>query len=95
MEEILDHHEHKHHHGGHPRAMDSGLVNPLFWLSMSFAFLVGFAVAYPVNRHLLKRNLGHAITHAAAGHKSMNNKPLALSLSAFMLVGFLVSTVLS
>lgn len=74
-----------------PGAMDSGLSNPVFWLSMSFAFLVGFAVAYPVNKALLNRGKGHAITHEATGNHDMNNKPLVFALVAFMLGGLITA----
>ncbi len=47
-----------------PGAMDAGLVNPVFWLSMTLALAVAYAAAYPVNRHLLRRGKGHALTHA-------------------------------
>lgn len=74
-----------------PGAMDSGLINPMFWVSMTIAFLVGFAVAYPVNKHLLNKGKGHAITHEAIGHHDMNSKPLIFGLTAFMLGGFIVA----
>jgi hypothetical protein len=45
-----------------PGAMDAGLGNPLFWLSLTFALGVAFVAAYPVNIYLLKRNKGHALT---------------------------------
>jgi hypothetical protein len=51
-----------------PGAMDSGLVNPLFWVSMTVALLAAFAAAYPVNRYLLRKGKGHALTHAHHGH---------------------------
>lgn len=44
-----------------PGALDAGLVNPLFWISMPIALTVAFFAAYPVNRYLLKRNKGHAL----------------------------------
>lgn len=74
-----------------PGAMDSGLGNPLFWVSMTIAFFVGFAVAYPVNKVLLRKGKGHAITHEAMGHHEMNNKPLVFGLVAFMFGGLIVS----
>lgn len=46
-----------------PGAMEAGLVNPLFWLAMSFALAAAFFAAYPVNLYLLKRGKGHALTH--------------------------------
>ncbi|HYO32627.1 MAG TPA: DUF4396 domain-containing protein [Nocardioidaceae bacterium] len=46
-----------------PGAMEAGLVNPLFWLSMSLALTVAFFAALPVNLYLLKKGKGHALTH--------------------------------
>lgn len=74
-----------------PGAMSSGLAHPLFWISMAFSFVIGFAVAYPVNKILLSKGKGHAITHEATGHHDMNNKPLVFGLTAFMLGGLVVS----
>lgn len=45
-----------------PGAMDAGLVNPLFWISMPLALIAAFFAALPVNKYLLKRNKGHALT---------------------------------
>lgn len=53
-----------------PGAMEAGLVNPLFWLSMSLALAVAFVVALPVNRHLLAHGKGHALMH---GHHGMGS----------------------
>ena len=47
-----------------PGAMDAGLVNPLFWVSMTLALAAAFAAAFPVNRYLLGKGRGHALTHA-------------------------------
>lgn len=74
-----------------PGAMDSGLSDPVFWLSMALAFLVGGFVAYPVNKALLNRGKGHAITHEATGSHEMNNKPLVYGLTAFMLGGLITA----
>lgn len=45
-----------------PGAMGASLVNPTFWLAMPLALAVAFAVAFPVNKYLLRRNKGHALT---------------------------------
>ncbi|MBC7459167.1 DUF4396 domain-containing protein [Candidatus Saccharibacteria bacterium] len=45
-----------------PGAMNAGLVNPLFWIGMIIALFVAFWAAYPVNRYLLSKNKGHALT---------------------------------
>ncbi len=54
-----------------PGAMDAGLVHPMFWLGMMIALSVAFMAAFPVNRYLIDRGKGHALTHAAhAGHSA-------------------------
>jgi len=45
-----------------PGAMNAGLVSPLFWVAMPISLIIAFFAALPVNRHLLKRNKGHALT---------------------------------
>lgn len=45
-----------------PGAMDAGLVNPIFWVSMPIALGAAFIAAFPVNKYLLERNKGHALT---------------------------------
>ena len=52
-----------------PGAMDAGLVNPIFWLSMMLALAAAFVAAFPVNRYLLTKGKGHALTMAAGGHE--------------------------
>ena len=46
-----------------PGAMDAGLVNPVFWLSMMLALSAAFVAAFPVNRYLIDKGKGHALTH--------------------------------
>lgn len=45
-----------------PGAMNAGLVNPLFWLAMPISLTAAFFVALPVNRYLLSKGKGHALT---------------------------------
>ena len=45
-----------------PGALHAGLVNPLFWISMLIALTAAFFAALPVNKYLLERNRGHALT---------------------------------
>ncbi len=55
-----------------PGAMDSGLVNPIFWIGMMIALTAAFIVAFPVNRYLIDKGKGHALTHQyhhGAGHE--------------------------
>lgn len=51
-----------------PGAMEAGLTNLLFWGSLAFALAVAFAAAFPLNRWLIARGLGHAVVHARHGH---------------------------
>ncbi|QIK77245.1 DUF4396 domain-containing protein [Nocardioides piscis] len=46
-----------------PGAMDSGLVNPIFWIGMIIALATAFVAAFPVNRYLIDKGKGHALTH--------------------------------
>lgn len=46
-----------------PGAMDAGLDNPAFWIAMAIALTAAFAAAFPVNRYLMARGKGHALTH--------------------------------
>ncbi|MEO7618024.1 MAG: DUF4396 domain-containing protein [Candidatus Saccharibacteria bacterium] len=46
-----------------PGAMNAGLVNPLFWLTMPLSLFIGFIVAVPVNKYLLDKGKGHAVVH--------------------------------
>ncbi|MDO4919079.1 DUF4396 domain-containing protein [Kocuria sp.] len=74
-----------------PGAMDAGLLDALFWGSMALSLVVAYFAAYPVNKALLRRGKGHAITHHASGGGPIDNRPLAYGISAFMLGGFVAS----
>ncbi len=50
-----------------PGAMNAGLVNAVFWVGMSISLVAAFFAAYPVNRYLLARGKGHALTHEHHG----------------------------
>lgn len=45
-----------------PGAMNARLIDPLFWVSMPIALTAAFFAALPVNKYLLERNKGHALT---------------------------------
>ena len=51
-----------------PGAMNATLVNPLFWMAMPISLVAAFFAALPVNKYLLKRNKGHALTMKHLGH---------------------------
>ena len=83
-----------------PGAMEAGLVNPVFWLSMMLALTVAFFAAWPVNRHLLSRGKGHALTHGFHGVEpegarryipDLATSTLVAAIVAFMLGGLVVS----
>src|SRR5689334_9622814 len=83
-----------------PGAMDAGLVNPVFWLSMMLALTVAFFAAWPVNRYLLARGKGHAVTHGFHGVKpegarryipDLATSTLVAAIVAFVLGGLVVS----
>ena len=85
-----------------PGAMDAGLVNVLFWVSMMIALAAAFLAAYPVNRYLLARGKGHALTHeyhhasaTATGARryvpSLSTTTLATAIIAFIVGGLTVS----
>ncbi len=85
-----------------PGAMNAGLVNVVFWLGMMISLAVAFVAAFPVNRHLLQRGRGHALTHqyhgggaAASGWRriipAFGTGALAAVIVAFMLGGLVVS----
>ena len=47
-----------------PGAMDAGLADILFWGSLALSLALAFVAAYPVNRWLIARGLGHAVVHS-------------------------------
>ena len=46
-----------------PGAMDAGVSDPFFWGSLFVSLLVAFLAAWPVNRWLIARGMGHAVVH--------------------------------
>jgi hypothetical protein len=51
-----------------PGAMDAGLTDPLFWGALALGLAIAWFAAFPVNRWLLARGLGHAKAMAHHGH---------------------------
>jgi hypothetical protein len=51
-----------------PGAIGAGLANPVFWVSLAFALAVAYLAAFPLNRYLIARGLGHAAVHAHHSH---------------------------
>lgn len=46
-----------------PGAINASLSTGLFWISLILSLAVAFIAAYPVNRYLILRGKGHALTH--------------------------------
>lgn len=46
-----------------PGALNAGLSNALFWITMPISLAAAFCIAVPVNYYLLQRGRGHALTH--------------------------------
>ncbi len=85
-----------------PGAMNAGLVNAVFWVGMSISLVAAFFAAYPVNRYLLARGRGHALTHEHHGGSGsvtgarrfipvLPTSALAAAIAAFVLGGFVVA----
>ena len=51
-----------------PGAMNAGLVNPIFWLSLAASLFLAFWAAFPVNRYLISKGKGHALVHSEHHH---------------------------
>jgi Domain of unknown function (DUF4396) len=47
-----------------PGAMDAGLSSLLFWGSLVASLIVAGIAAFPLNRWLVSRGMGHAVLHA-------------------------------
>jgi hypothetical protein len=86
-----------------PGAMNAGLVNVVFWVGMMISLTVAFFAAYPVNRYLLQRGKGHALTHDYHGAPAVSSGArrfipaigtgaLVATILAFMVGGLVVSS---
>jgi uncharacterized protein DUF4396 len=51
-----------------PGAMDAGITTVLFWGSLAASLAIAWVAAFPVNRWLLRRGLGHAKAMEHHGH---------------------------
>jgi len=46
-----------------PGAMEAGLGTLLFWGSLAASLIIAGAIAFPLNRWLISRGMGHAVVH--------------------------------
>lgn len=51
-----------------PGAMEMGLADPRFWLTLAAALAIAFVVTVPINRWLISRGKGHAVVHQHHQH---------------------------
>ncbi|GHD86484.1 DUF4396 domain-containing protein [Streptomyces naganishii] len=49
---------------GVPGAMDAGLADAVFWVSLVLSLALAFLLTTPVNRWMIGRGKGHAVVHA-------------------------------
>jgi Domain of unknown function (DUF4396) len=57
-----------------PGAMDAGLTDPLFWVSLILSLVLAGITAFPVNRWLIARGRGHALVHEHHGHHTSHHE---------------------
>lgn len=46
-----------------PGAMEAGITDPFFWITLAAALAIAWVVTFPVNRWLIARGTGHAVVH--------------------------------
>jgi hypothetical protein len=51
-----------------PGAMNAGLIDPLFWVSLLVSLVLAGLAAFPANRWLIARGRGHALVHEHHHH---------------------------
>ena len=52
-----------------PGAMEAGITDPFFWITLAAALAIAWVITFPVNRWLIGRGSGHAVVHGAhEGH---------------------------
>jgi hypothetical protein len=51
-----------------PGAMEMGLADYRFWLTLAAALAIAFVVTVPINRWLISRGKGHAVVHQHHRH---------------------------
>jgi Domain of unknown function (DUF4396) len=51
-----------------PGALDAGLDEALFWVSIAGGFAIAYPFAFLANRYLIARGRGHAVVHEHHAH---------------------------
>ena len=52
-----------------PGALDAGLDTMLFWISLALSLVLAFIAAFPVNKYLISKGMGHAVVHEYHNHQ--------------------------
>ncbi|MFL6003281.1 MAG: DUF4396 domain-containing protein [Nocardioides sp.] len=53
---------------GVPGAMEAGLADAFFWVTLAASLAVAFVLTVPVNKWMIGRGKGHAVVHELHGH---------------------------
>ena len=51
-----------------PGAMEAGLSDAFFWVTLAASLAVAFVLTVPVNKWMISRGKGHAAVHELHGH---------------------------
>ena len=51
-----------------PGAMEAGLSDSFFWVTLAASLAVAFVLTVPVNKWMITRGKGHAVVHELHGH---------------------------
>ena len=51
-----------------PGAMEAGLSDAFFWVTLAASLAVAFVLTVPVNKWMIGRGKGHAVVHGLHGH---------------------------
>jgi len=57
-------------------AMDTGITDLFFWISMLVSLALAGLVAFPINRFLIRNNRGHALAHTKHAHNDEHHDGL-------------------
>jgi hypothetical protein len=58
-----------------PGAIHAGINTALFWVSMVLSLAVAFIIAFPVNKYLISKGMGHAVVHQYHHQHHMSDDP--------------------
>src|SRR2546422_2286096 len=68
-----------------PGAMDAGLTDSLFWVSLIVSLVLAGIAAFPANRWLIAKGRGHALVHEDRKSTRLNSSHGYISYAVFCL----------